>query len=173
MSLNVKGAAAPTSYTKYQAFSGYLILVVPHDGNVVSKFPRDDGSPKYQTYSTIIPLEDGSTRLDNGTKVEWKAGDIHQSFIDGAKIRRQLLDMDTPVLGRLGKGKPGPKGGRPWELSTPTEEDFTVLNDFDDLEKKVADAIGSAQERKTRIADAVATVEEVEEEDNEVVERPF
>lgn len=165
---NIKAAAAPVSasFTKYQVFAGTLLIVVPHR-ETPSKFPREDGSVKMQTVSTIIPLEDGSVRRDDGTKVEWKAGEVHTAFIDGAKIRRQLTEMDVPVLGRLVKGKPSAKGGRPWELATPDDDDKDILADagVEALEEKIKTAIADAKayaERQTATesaAPAKATVD--------------
>lgn len=150
----LKPAAAPVSvsYSKYQNFSGTLLVVVPHDGNVLSQFPKDDGSPQYQTYATIIPVEDGVFRQDDGKKVEWKAGDVHKAFINGAKVRRQLLEMNEPVVGRLVKGKPVAKGGRPWELATPTDEEMAQVNAIDGIEELVAEAVQAAAERAANAA---------------------
>jgi|SRR5690606_114827 len=179
MALEFKRAEAPVSNsaTKFQAFNGTLLLVLPHS-NPKSQFQREvkdaNGNvigkeDQYQTFATVIPLEDGSNVIevkDRTVKVEWKAGDVFTSYFDGA-IRRYLKDdLDTPILGRLGKGKPGKLGGKPWVLKSPTDDDTDLFSDMAeelDLEAKVEKARADFAERQQNKAATAAPKETPED----------
>lgn len=179
--MEIKRAVAPASFrvSKFQSFAGTLILVLPHE-NKLSQFKREvknkDGSvsqvDQYQTFATVIPLEDGSHRTDEGKLTEWKAGDVHKAYFDGA-IRRYLTDLDVPVVGRLGKGKAGKLGGKPWVLLSPTDDDMALVEGMDDLEDKVLKARNEFEDRKAQRTEATATADEDSTEESGATPPPW
>lgn len=187
--MGFKPASAPPpavkrDITKFQAFAGELLVVVPHSVNEINRnYPtRDDGSPNTQTYATVFPVEAGSHKDDNGNKTVWKAGDKHYVYFTGAILRYFKEDgVDDPIVGRLVKGPPGKKGGRPWQLAIPTDEEVEQANSVEGLDATVQEAIQEAQERRDFFASREAQVaaanearsDEDEEEDDEVATAPW
>lgn len=127
--------SATGNYAKLPQFVGKLVVVVPYEDNVPSKFKNDDGSPQLQTRATVVAVQAGShTNPDTGDVTDWDAGEVFDVFISQAKVRRQVSEMGIPILGRL------LKDGKAWVLQPPSSEDAsladTVLKDVELPERK-------------------------------------
>lgn len=107
MAFEFKPAAPPPpseggNYSKLPQFIGKLVLVVPYEDNVPSKFKDQQGRTQYQTRATVVPIQGGSwTNPKTGDEVSWKAGEVTDAFISNARVRRQIKELHVPILGRL------------------------------------------------------------------------
>jgi len=168
-------AAAPKSYSRFKDFSGTLIVVVPHKLNVLSPFKNkdDDGNEReqYQHHATVITLESKDQRDDDGNRIKFDAGESHFVFLGAAKVMRQLTEVNVPVVGRLMKDKPVAKGGKPWVLATPTEEDLELANSFDGIDGLIEEAI-EKNKPQTATAARTAASESVEDETEDEEDAP-
>ena len=126
MGFEFKPAAAPPpatggAYAKLPQFIGKLVLVVPYEDNVPSKFKDQQGRTQYQTRATVVPVQSGTwTNPKTGDEVEWEAGDVLDAYISNSRVRRQISEMHVPVLGRL------LMDGKAFVLEPPTEEQIAL-----------------------------------------------
>lgn len=135
MGFTFRPATAPPpggggNFAKLQQFVGKLIVVVPYEDNIKSKFKDQNGKDQFQTRATVVPVQAGSwTNPDNGDEASWDAGETLDVFISAQRVRRQISEMNVPVLGRL------LKDGKAWVLQEPTDADVSkaqeVLADVD------------------------------------------
>lgn len=121
MGFTFRPAAAPPpssggAFAKLPQFVGKLVVVVPYEDNIQSKFKDQNGRPQFQTRAKVVPVQSGSwTNPDNGEEAEWEAGEVLDVFISASRVRRQISELHVPVLGKL------LKDGKAWVLQPPTE----------------------------------------------------
>lgn len=168
--------AKPEGTTPFGAFGNKLVIIVPLKANLVSdiytkKNPKTgEDEPSVSMLAGVVPLDSGVyDNPDTGKHIEYEAGESHRVFIGSWRIQDKLKDdINKPVIGRIGKGKPGKPGQKaPWVFLAPTEEEFdrAVNSGFDAV---VDEIIADNQETEEEPVETVVA-EEVQEEG----ERPF
>lgn len=168
-------AAPSNTALPIRAFGDKLVVIVPHNPNIESTYPKQVKNkktgeikevPKFQTLSTVFPLEDGEFKDKEGKLTKWEAGDSFRVYIASDRIRDAVSEVNRPVVGRVAQGKP--KGGfqPPWLLKPPTKEEMEQAKSLEGLKDKVDEAVAKAKE----FAEARS---EDNDEDTEDGETPF